>query len=792
MSLRNYHAKRDFAKTPEPKGKAKEKKSDKRYFVVQEHHARALHYDFRLEIGGVLKSWAVPKGPSMSPHERHLAIMTEDHPLEYRKFEGVIPKGEYGAGTVSTWDKGTFKPRHETGNDEKELKKGLKKGHLVFYLFGEKLHGEFALIRMEHTKEDNAWLLVKKGDEAADETAPPAFRLKDYPEKAIPDFIKPMLCTLIDQPFSRQNWIFEMKWDGYRAIGAKRDGKVQLYSRNNLDFREKYPEVTESLKALPDDTMIDGEIVAVDKDGRPKFEALQNWSRKPEGELRFYVFDLLWFKGHDVRKAPLLERKQLLRDVIPENSAIFYSDHIKEKGEKFFHKIKEQHLEGIVAKRADSSYSEGKRGPDWLKIKTHLRQEVVIGGFTEPRGNRKHLGALIVGIYDGDDFIYVGHSGGGISDEARKKLREQLEKIEQKSSPFASEPKPNAPVHWVKPQLVCEMSFSEWTDDNSMRHPVFEGLRPDKKPHDVHKEEPSSKNQPTSDSLKVGDLTLTHLSKVFWPEKGYTKGELIDYYTSVSKHILPYLKDRPQSLQRHPDGWSGMHFYQKDVTFNLPKGEKTKAITNKGETVNYLVCTGQQTLLLMAQLGCIELNPWSSTVKNLDKPDWGVIDLDPEGVRFSTVVKVAQKAHEICNQLDIPLYPKTSGKTGIHLYVPMGGRYTYEQVRDFIHLIAIEINKELPDITSLERLPAKRKNRVYLDYLQNNKGQTLAAAYSVRPTREATVSTPLGWQELTPKLKPTDFTIKNIPQRLEKVGDLWKPVIGKGINMKKVLKKLEK
>lgn len=790
MSLRKYRAKRDFAKTPEPKGR-QHKKLAKRYFVVQEHHARALHYDFRLEIDGVLKSWAVPKGPSMNPHEKHLAIMTEDHPMEYRKFEGVIPKGEYGAGTVSTWDKGTFKPRWETDDDEKELKKGLKKGHLVFYLFGKKLHGEFALIKMEHANEDNAWLLVKKGDEAANETAPPAFQLKDYPESPIPKFIKPMLCTLIDQPFSRENWLFEMKWDGYRAIGAKRAGEIQLYSRNDLDFRNKYPEIARALADLPDNTVIDGEIVAVDKDGRPKFEALQNWGRGPEGELRFYAFDLLWFKGHDVRQAPLLERKQLLRDVIPENSTIFYSDHIKEKGEKFFDKIQKAHLEGIVAKRADSPYQTGKRGESWLKIKTHLRQEVVIGGFTEPRGGRQHLGALLVGIYQDNEFVYVGHSGGGIPDEARKELRKQLEKIEQKNSPFENEPKPNAPVHWVKPKLVCEMSFSEWTRENFMRQPVFEGMRPDKKPHEVHKETPSGKAQPTPDSRTAGDLTFTHLSKEFWPEKQYTKGDLIHYYETVSDYILPYLKDRPQSLLRHPDGYNGMHFFQKDVTFKLPKGEKTKAFTNKGETVNYLVCTSKQSLLLMPQLGCIELNPWSSRIQTPDKPSWGVIDLDPEGVRFSTVVKVALKAHELCQQLDIPLYPKTSGKTGIHLYIPMGEKYTYDQVKDFIHLLAIEINKALPDITSLERIPAKRKNRVYLDYLQNNKGQTLSSVYSVRPTRDATVSAPLQWSEVTPDLKPTDFTIKNIGERLKKVGDLWKPVLGKGIDMQKILKKLE-
>lgn len=793
MSLRKYHAKRNFADTPEPSGAPLKKRSKKLAFVVQEHHATALHYDFRLELDGVLKSWAVPKGPSMDPHDRHLAMMVEDHPFSYRTFEGTIPEGNYGAGTVTIWDKGTYEPRVQSDDPEKELQRGLKKGHVTFIMHGKKLHGEFALVKMENAKQKNAWLLIKKGDRDAYEADKPvAFTLNDYAKKPIPDFIKPMLCTLVEEPFDRENWLFEMKWDGYRAIGTKRGDDVQLYSRNNLDFRTKYPEITEALVDLPDGTVIDGEIVAVDKDGRPHFERLQNWSRNKEGELRYYAFDLLWFKGHDVREATLLERKQLLRDCLKKQSAIVYSDHVATKGVKFFHAVQKQHLEGMVAKRADSPYQDGKRGNDWLKIKTHLRQEVVIGGFTEPRGTRQYLGSLLLGIYKDGELTYVGHSGGGIPDAARRDLRIQLDKIELKKSPFTSTPKLDATTHFVKPQLVCEVSFSEWTKEGYMRHPVFEGMRPDKKPSDVHQEKPSDSGRPEAHAKTAGELTFTNLDKIFWPERRYTKGDLVDYYEKIAPVMLPYLKDRPQSMLRHPDGYKGNHFFQKDVTFHLPKGEKTTLVSSDVGDVDYLVATSKQSLLLMAQLGCIEINPWSSRVGSLDKPDWGVIDLDPEGVQFTTVVKVARTVHDVCKELGIPAYPKTSGKTGIHIFIPMGAKYSYEQVKNFIHLVVIEVNKRQPKLTSLERLPAKRKHRVYLDYLQNNEGQTLSSAYSVRPTKDASVSTPLKWEEITETLRPSDFTIKNMEARLQKVGDLWKPVVGKGIDMEKILARIEK
>jgi bifunctional non-homologous end joining protein LigD len=481
VGLGTYFKKRNFRHTPEPKGEPVKSGGRTLAFVVQEHHASRLHYDFRLEIDGVLKSWAVPKGPSLDPHEHHLAVMTEDHPFEYRKFEGVIPKGNYGAGNVIIWDEGWYEPRAETADPEKTLRAELKKGHITFVLHGKKLQGEFALIKMQKSSDQDAWLLVKKGDAFAttaditqrDESVKTHRRVDDlggkmpdlshYPKKAAPWPVKPMLCTLVDEPFSREGWLFEIKWDGYRAIASKHKDEVEVYSRNGLQFAEKYAPVAEAVRALTYDVILDGEIVVIDDEGRPHFEWLQNWARDQHGTLIYCVFDILWCEGRDVRTMPLRDRKQLLKYVLPTNTLFLFSDDVEVDGEKLFAEMRERGLEGMVAKKADSPYREGDRGADWLKVKTHLRQEVVIGGYTEPRGGRKYLGSLVVGVYEGDELQYVGHSGGGIADEQRRDLQKRLAKIERQKSPFTIEPKPNAPVHWVKPELVCEMSFSEWT-----------------------------------------------------------------------------------------------------------------------------------------------------------------------------------------------------------------------------------------------------------------------------------------------------------------------------------------
>lgn len=818
MSLEKYHQKREFKKTPEPKGKVKSRASKKLAFVVQEHHARALHYDFRLELDGVLKSWAVPKGPSMDPHEHHLAIQTEDHPYAYRTFEGVIPEGSYGAGNVIIWDEGWYEARSSTDEQEKTLRSELKKGHITFILHGKKLQGEFALIKMPHAREDNAWLLVKKSDEFAsghdvtrDDTSAKSHKrvddmgahdklpdLSKYPKKVAPEHVRPMLCTLVDEPFSKPGWLFEIKWDGYRAIGAKHKDQIELYSRNGNDFSKKYPPVAEALRSFKHDVIIDGEIVVVDEQGNAHFEWLQDWHKDPRGHLQYCVFDILWCDGRDVRDMPLVERKHLLKTVLPKSTVLQFSDDIETDGEKLFEEMWRRGMEGMVAKQADSAYRENDRGASWLKIKTHLRQEVAIGGYTEPRGGRKYLGSLLVGVYDKGEFKYVGHSGGGIPDEQRKDLRDQLAQLERKDSPFSTEPKPNAPVHWVKPELVCEMSFSEWTSEGYMRQPQFKGLRPDKNSTQVHREKSKRTKTVATKVAKPKSKSpdepfeRTHLDKVFFPKHKYTKGDMFAYYESVADYILPYLKDRPCSLNRMPNGITGESFFQKNNE-HLPEWVLSADIFSESNDSNlhWIIGDKLETLLYMVQLGCVEINPWNSRVGHLDKPDWIVIDLDPEGVGFEGVIEVARTVHEVCDEWHIPSYPKTSGKTGIHIFIPMHAKYTYEQGKNLAHLIALEVNKRQPKLTSVERNPEKRKRKIYLDFLQNREGQTLAAPYSLRPTPDATVSMPLHWDEVTPGLKPTDFTIKNALQRIKHTGDLWKPILQKGINLPTILKKID-
>lgn len=808
MGLGDYFRKRKFSETPEPQPDAAPTAPHKLAFVVQEHHATRLHYDFRLEIDGVLKSWAVPKGPSMDPSEHHLAIQTEDHPYQYRTFEGTIPAGNYGAGNVIIWDQGWYEPRAETDDPQKVLRQELKKGHLTFVLHGKKLHGEFALIKFHGPQaEENAWLLIKKGDDFAskqditkqdesvvshkkvDDLGGKMANLSAYPKKAEPWRVKPMLCTLVEEPFSREGWLFEIKWDGYRAVGTKHGGDAQLYSRNGIDFAVKFPPVFEALHDFKHDVIVDGEVVVIDKDGAPHFEWLQNWNRARDGALHYYIFDILWCDGHNVRSMPLTERKKLLKQILPKNDVLRLSDDIPTEGQKLFKEMERRHLEGMVAKKADSPYQEDARGANWLKIKTHMRQEVVIAGFTEPRGGRKYLGSLIVGVYDKDGFVYVGHSGGGIPDNQRMELRAHLAKRERKTSPFATDiPKTDTAVHWVRPELVCEMSFSEWTKEGYMRQPTFEGMRPDKKPTDVHREK-AKKEAPLAPVKTSGSpVEFTHLDKVFFPKHKYTKGDLVGYYTSVKDFILPYLKDRPCSMLRMPNGITGEGFFQKNNE-HLPSWVPHTDIFSDSNNADlrWIVGGDLNTLLYMVQLGCVEINPWSSRVQQLDKPDWAVIDLDPEGVTFKDVIDVARTVHQVCEEWKVPAYPKTSGKTGIHIFIPMQAKYTYEQVKNFAHLLVLEVNKRMPDITSVERMPEKRKHKIYLDFLQNREGQTLAAPYSVRPTPDASVSMPLHWDEVTPSLKPTDFTIKNALARLQKVGDLWKPALQKGVDLKKVL-----
>lgn len=835
MPLEKYQAKRHFDKTPEPSGKAVKGKGPLR-FVIQRHEASRLHYDFRLEMDGVLKSWAVPKGPSLDPHERRLAMMVEDHPLDYRSFEGIIPEGNYGAGTVMVWDEGTYAPWAEVkkgqwqevtqrAKAEKILKQMLKDGHLTFMLDGHKLKGEFALIKMKEA-DDNAWLLIKKGDEFAnpkrdvttadrsvvsgrsmDQIAKAGDKqwtnqeldLSGAPKTPMPHNLKPMLASLTDAAFDRSGWLFEIKWDGYRAVAEVDKKVIKLYSRNQQPFEQKFAPVAEALKLVEHQAVLDGEVVAVDGEGRSRFQLLQNYQKTGEGTLVYYVFDILYLDGHDLTKLPLIRRKQILQQILPVSDVVKFSDHVEQKGKDFFEAAKSQKLEGIMAKDSQGQYQLGKRSQSWLKIKTHQRQEVVVGGYTEPRGSRKGVGSLLLGVYEAGKLMYVGNSGGAFGGLSPEELLKLLKPLEVAKSPFATAPPKQATaVHWVKPRLVSEVEFSEWTGDGHMRHPNVIGWRTDKDPKTVAKEVPESppaESKPAADTQITVDghkLKLTNLDKVYWPDDGYTKGDLIAYYRSMAALMLPYLKDRPENLNRHPGGINGPSFYQKDQRDKLPSWIKTTKIyseSNQAE-INYLVCSNAATLIYMANLGCIEINPWNSRVKQLDNPDYLVIDLDPEDIGFDAVIQTARVVHEVLEEAGAAGYPKTSGATGLHIYVPLGAKYDYEQAKQFAHLVAVLVNQRLPNITSVERSPAKRQGKIYLDYLQNRHGQTLATAYAVRPQPGATVSTPLAWDEVKPGLSPSDFTVKNIAARVEQVGDLWKPVIGRGIDLQKCLKRL--
>ncbi len=944
MSLSLYKKKRSFDQTPEPAGKQKSSRGSLR-FVIQKHDATNLHYDFRLEMEGVLKSWAVPKGPSLNPEDKRLAMMVEDHPYDYREFEGVIPEGNYGGGTVIVWDEGFYEPLESEGLSRKEKEKLLKKqlysGNLKFTMHGKKIKGEFALFQMKGRGE-NSWILMKKKDGYATEKnildknksvksgktlaqvakangaeikhpesdslagkksartpAAPAKKTpakkavkKTAPKKAtanlkkagskagkkkvpglvkqagelaiaapMPENLVPMLASLVEEPFDKDDWVYEIKWDGYRAVAYCDGEDVKLSSRNLSDFTERYEPVATALQQLELNAVFDGEIVAVDEKGMAVFQSLQNWQNTPV-HLQYFIFDLIWLDGYDISALSLLERKKILRSVIPENDPVIkYSDHVEGTGIKFFEAAMAQGLEGIMAKKGSGSYHAGSRTADWLKIKVNQRQEVVIAGYTRPRNSRKYFGALLLGVYEKGKLVYVGHTGSGFNARLLKEIHDQLQPLVISDCPFEKCPKPNQPVTWVKPELVCEIKFSEWTREGIARHPIFMGMRSDKKAKDVGFEkstymagkksavkktaakktaskktavkvkEPakktvSSKKSPRKSSgavtaakktgkapvkskgliqldLSVADeqmlvlngheLKLTNLNKLYWKKEKFSKGDMINYYLKIAPYIMPYMKDRPQSLNRHPNGIEGSNFYQKNQKGKVPSWVETHKDFSESTntTVEYLVCTNEASLIYMANLGCIEMNPWHGRVQSWQKPDWCLIDLDPDDSNsFEQVMQVALKVKEILDAIGADAYCKTSGSTGLHILVPLGAKYSYDQSKQLAELVVTLVNHEFPGFTSIERRPANRKGKIYLDYLQNREIQTVSAPYSLRPKPGIPVSTPLDWSELKKGLTSRTCTAKNIFERLAVEGDLFRPVLGKGINLDKVVGRL--
>ncbi|HEX6915918.1 MAG TPA: DNA ligase D [Chitinophagaceae bacterium] len=866
MSLVAYRKKRRFSETPEPEAKKATGRGALK-FVIQRHAATRLHYDFRLEMEGVLKSWAVPKGPSLNPKDKRLAMMVEDHPFSYRTFEGTIPEGNYGAGEVEIWDEGTYE--HIEGGSrksgEQKLLADLEKGSLKFILHGDKLKGEFALVKLKNSS-DNAWLLIKHRDDyATDKTyeaeqfaekgsavtralkaktvkkgngrkpaAPVATAKKSAavkkklmpkpdPEKKFREFIVPMMAKLTDKPFDSEDWLFELKWDGYRAVAETGIKPVRFYSRNGLSFASRYPVIYKALQQIKEKMVLDGEVVLFNEQGKPDFQKLQLYSGNSHLALNYYVFDIISLKGRDLTGLPLTERKEILRKVLPESDVIRYCDHVEAEGNAFFHQIVKQNMEGMIAKRRDSTYHIGKRTADWLKIKHHNTEEVVIAGFTAPRGGRKHFGALVLGRYEGNELVYAGHTGTGFDDASLKQLHEKLKPLIREKSPFAKRIKTNMPVTWVKPELVCNIKFTELTSDKIFRHPVFQGLRVDKNPKEVTTNAPdqgkktktamnktkAAKPSPARKTV-AGDgeedtgtriirvngteLKLTNQHKIYWPDEGYTKGDMIAYYNAMYKYILPYLKDRPESLNRTPNGIASKGFYQKDAGGQAPEWVKSVKLYSESanKEIDYIICNDRATLLYLNNLGCIEINPWNSRLGKLEFPDYMVIDLDPSDKNtFGEVIDAALATKEVLDRAGAVSFCKTSGSSGLHIYVPMGARYSYDQVRDFCKIVVMIVQGMMPDNTTLERSLKKRADtKMYLDFLQNRQGQTLACAYSLRPKPGATASAPLEWKEVKHGLHPSQFNIKTLPARVEKKGDLFRGVLGKGVDILKCLRKL--
>jgi bifunctional non-homologous end joining protein LigD len=889
MSLKEYVKKRDFKKTAEPKaGLSKDK--GHLMFVVQKHDATRLHYDFRLELDGVLKSWAVPKGPSLDPNIKHLAMMVEDHPFDYRNFEGIIPEGQYGGGTVIVWDEGTYEPIEEIKGkkaQEKHLLKQLESGSLKIKLHGEKLKGEFALVKT-HGMGENSWLLIKHKDEfatTADITkkdrsvlsgktiekmestsekvwqhgheekvtkkksqAGPAEKmvgeeemehlvdtaklLKAAPGSAIPANIKPMKATLVDEPFDDPDWLYEVKWDGYRAIASLNKGHVELISRNNLPFDKFYP-IIKLLESWKFNAVIDGEILVLNDKGIADFGALQNWRSEADGNLIYYVFDLLWYEGKNLMELPLIQRQAILKDILPaDDDRIRQSKVFAAKGKDFFAAAERIGLEGIIAKKAESVYTSDLRSREWLKIKVQRRQEVIIAGFTKNKGTAKPFSALVLGVYEGKMLKYAGKVGTGFSDKLQKEMMAAFKPYITAQSPFEVEPDVDKPSRfrpqrlgakptWLRPELVCEINYAEVTGEGIFRQASFKGMRIDKKAEDVILETPKDTEETVNevekheavtpvkntgrktllnprDETQVRkicghDLKFTHLSKEYWPEDHITKRDMFNYYYQVAEYILPYLKDRPMSLNRFPNGIHGQSFYQKDVKGKAPDWV-TKTFpytTSDGEHKEYLVGSDEAYLLWMASLGCIEMNPWFSRVQSPDNPDYCVIDLDPDKNTFEQVIEAAQEVRKVLDAIGVPSYPKTSGSTGMHIYIPLAAKYTYDQSQMFARIIVQLVHQQIPDYTSLERMIANRKGKMYLDFLQNRPGATIAGPYSLRPKPGATVSMPLSWDEVRPGLTMKHFTIHNSIERLKETGDLFKGVLGKGMDLEQVVKKAQ-
>ena len=799
--LARYRAKRSAERTPEPfVGRSAAKVP---IFVVQKHAARNMHYDLRLEMDGALQSWAVPKGPSADPAEKRLAIEVEEHPLEYADFEGLIPEGNYGAGAVIVWDRGPWEPVGDP-------RAGFEKGKLLFDLKGFKLGGRWTLFRTKRRGGNpKEWLLMKKPDGHADPEA--AFeeasilsgltveQLRDGVDPAEPlrkelvrlkapgnapaaDKIEIMLAEAREEPFSKPGWIFELKYDGYRLLGARRGDRARLRYRRGGDATKSFPEIARAIERLPFDSFVlDGELVVLDDEGKPSFQKLQQRvrpARLPDGTMpplapaTLFVFDLLAFDAYDLRPLPLLERKKLLRRLLPRAGPLRYSDHIEEQGEAMFESVREMQLEGLVAKRADAPYRAG-RSADWLKLRADRVDDFVVVGYSRPKGSRSGFGALHLAIHDGERLVYAGRVGSGFTQKQLADLAEELDSARRDRAPCEAAPKDVGHV-WVEPHLVCEVRFKEWTDGTLLRQPVFLRLRDDKTPEECRRYDAMPLPPEPAPPAQLEDereISFTNLGKVFWPEEGYTKGDLIEYYRSVADWLLPYMKDRPVVLTRYPDGIDGKNFFQKDAPGFVPDWVRTETMWSEHtqREIQYFVCDNEETLLYLINLGTIPLHLWSSRVQALGNPDWCILDLDPKNAPFEHVVEIAREIHALCREIELDCFVKTSGSTGLHVMLPLGRQCSYEESRTLGELMARIVAGRLREIATIIRRPAARGDRVYIDFLQNGHGRLLVAPYCVRPIPGAPCSAPLRWSEVRKGLDIRRFNIETVPPRLRRM-----------------------
>jgi bifunctional non-homologous end joining protein LigD len=840
--LREYRAKRAADRTPEPFGGEAAAGSPESIeptagpawarpglFCVQKHAARRLHYDFRLEIDGVLRSWAVPRGLSLDPNEKRMAVEVEDHPVEYADFEGVIPEGNYGAGEVIVWDRGLWVPLE---NPEETL----PKGKLTFELRGYKLRGAWHLFRTKGRRKgaSKEWMLVKRSDayasakralpqesiysgltleemrtgsQRASGVKAELERLGAPRQEVRASAVELMLAEAVEKAFTDPAWLFELKYDGFRVLAGREGGEACLVYRRGSDATATYPEVARAVSALPfGDLVLDGEVVVLDDEGRPSFQRLQRRAqqRRPPDVQRaaiempatYYAFDLLGFEGFDLRPLPLLDRKRLLRAILPRAGPVRFLDHVEERGEAFYAEVSRLKLEGLIAKRKDAPYRAG-RSPLWLKLRTERVDDFVVVGFTEPRGGRTGFGALHLAAFEGGVLTYCGRAGSGFAEEQLVALRSVLEAA-RRPGPACTGPPPTDRGHvWVEPRLVAEVRYLAWTDEGLLRQPVFLRLRDDKHPSECPmppgRGTPMGSDSPDAPDVGAAGLSslppeppaekrvpFTNLTKVFWPDEGYTKGDLVEYYRAISPWLLPYLRDRLLVLTRLPDGIRGKSFFQKDAPGFVPGWVRLERVWSESaqREIDYFVAGDLESLLYVANLGAIPLHVWGSRVADLAHPDWCVLDVDPKTAPFLHVVQVARAIHELAEEIGLPAYAKTSGSTGLHVLVPLGGLCTFDQCRQLGELLARVVAERLPEIATTIRLPSDRGGRVYVDFLQNGHGKLLAAPFTARPVPGALCSAPLLWDEVDETLDLRRFTIKTLPERMSVFGrDPLAPVL---------------